>query len=228
MKRLTVDTDLSFCDIAQCDSIPGGSFCEDGRCDQRRCYEKLREYERSDLEPETLQKAQGLLKELKDARQTVELMDACGKRVCSSEEHWGCPYGNEGMTDCAVLLEAAYEDTIEKLLGYRTKAFRCPYGEYNDNVITTVRDMGYEVWQWDIDTIDWKEERSAQTILDTVIPKLHPGCVILCHNNGYKIKEYLPTLIETAQEQVYEFVTVSELRLEGDTIIDVNGTQKAA
>jgi hypothetical protein len=91
MKRLTVDTDLSFCDIAQCDSIPGGSFCEDGRCDQRRCYEKLREYERSDLEPETLQKAQGLLKELKDARQTV----------------------------CAVLLEAAYEDTIEKLLALK-------------------------------------------------------------------------------------------------------------
>lgn len=119
MKRLTVDTDLPFCDIAKCDFIPGGSFCEDGRCDQRRCYEKLREYERSDLEPETLRKAQGLLKELKDARQTVELMDACGKRVCSSEEHWGCPYGNEGMTDCAVLLEAAYEDTVEKLLALK-------------------------------------------------------------------------------------------------------------
>lgn len=42
-----------------------------------------------------------------------------GKRVCSSEEHWGCPYGNEGMTDCAVLLEAAYEDTIEKLLALK-------------------------------------------------------------------------------------------------------------
>lgn len=119
MKRLTVDTDLPFCDIAKCDFIPGGSFCEDGRCDQRRCYEKLREYERSNLEPETLRKAQGLLKELKDARKTVELMDACGKRVCSSEEHWGCPYGNEGMTDCAVLLEAAYEDTIEKLLALK-------------------------------------------------------------------------------------------------------------
>lgn len=119
MKRLTVDTDLLFCDIAKCDFIPGGSFCEDGQCDQRRCYEKLREYERSDLEPETLRKAQGLLKELKDARQTVELMDACGKRVCSSEEHWGCPYGNEGMTDCAVLLEAAYEDTVEKLLALK-------------------------------------------------------------------------------------------------------------
>ena len=111
MKRLTVDTDLSFCDLA-----PGGSFCEDGRCDQRRCYEKLREYERSNLEPGKLQKAQELLKELKDARETVELMDACGKRVCSSEEHWDCPYGNEGVTDCMERLEAHYEDTIEKLL----------------------------------------------------------------------------------------------------------------
>lgn len=76
------------------------------------------------------------------------------------------------------------------------------------------------------DTIDWKEERSAKTILDTVIPKLHPGCIILCHNNGYKIKEYLPTLIKTAQERGYEFVTVSELLLTGDTMIDVNGVQK--
>ena len=77
-----------------------------------------------------------------------------------------------------------------------------------------------------VDTIDWREERSAQTILDTVLPKLHPGCIILCHNNGFKIKEYLPVLIETAQSQGYEFVTVSELLLEGSTIIDVNGVQK--
>lgn len=116
MKRLTADTDITFCDIAKCDFVPGGSFCEDGRCDQRRCYEKLREYERSNLEPGKLQKAQELLKELKDARETVELVDACGKRVCGSEEHWDCPYGNAGMTDCVERLEAAYEDTIEKLL----------------------------------------------------------------------------------------------------------------
>ena len=56
-----------------------------------------------------------LLDKLKNARATVELVEACGKRVCSSEEHWNCPYGNEGMIDCAVLLEAAYEDTIENL-----------------------------------------------------------------------------------------------------------------
>lgn len=68
---------------------------------------------------ENIENVESRMKAIKDARQTVELMDACGKRVCSSEEHWGCPYGNEGMTDCAVLLEAAYEDTIEKLLALK-------------------------------------------------------------------------------------------------------------
>jgi len=120
-----------------------------------------------------------------------------------------------------------FDDNLEKVCGVRSKTFRAPYGEYNDLVITTARAMGYEPIQWNIDTIDWKEERSAQTILDTVLPKLAPGCIILCHNNGYKIEEYLPTLIQTAKEQGYEFTTVSDLLLSGSTIIDVNGVQRA-
>lgn len=118
-----------------------------------------------------------------------------------------------------------FDDLMESVTGSRTKLFRAPYGEYNDNVILTVREIGYTPVQWDIDTIDWKEERSAQTILDTVLGKLHSGCIILCHNNGFKIKEYLPTLIKTAKSQGYEFVTLSELLLQGETIIDVNGVQ---
>jgi len=121
----------------------------------------------------------------------------------------------------------SFDDKLEQLIGTRCKVFRAPYGEYNDLVITTTRAMGYTPVQWNIDTIDWKEDRSAQTILDSVLPKLAPGSIILCHNNGFKIKEYLPTLISKAKEQGYEFVTVSELLLEGDTIIDVNGVQKS-
>lgn len=48
MERLTVDTKLTFCDIANCNETPGGSFCENGYCDQRRVYERLREYERDE------------------------------------------------------------------------------------------------------------------------------------------------------------------------------------
>ncbi len=64
------------------------------------------------------------------------------------------------------------DDTIEQLTGKRCKLFRAPFGEYNDTVITAVREIGYEPIQWNIDTIDWKEERSADTILNTVLTKL--------------------------------------------------------
>ncbi len=122
---------------------------------------------------------------------------------------------------------SSLDDLIEKITGQRTVLFRAPFGEYNDDVIRTVRSTGHEPIQWDIDTIDWKPERSANTILDTVFKKLDDGSIILCHNNGYKIEEYLPTLIETAQANGFTFVTVDELLLDGETIIDANGVQKA-
>lgn len=47
-----------------------------------------------------------------------------------------------------------FEKKVEKITGQRTTVFRAPYGEYNDTVITTVRSLGYEVIQWNIDTVD--------------------------------------------------------------------------
>ena len=81
--------------------------------------------------------------------------------------------------------------------------------------------------QWSRDTVDWKQDRSAQTILDGVLKKLKSGDIILCHNNGYKIETYLPVLIETAQQKGFSFVTVSELLLSGETSVDSNGIQQA-
>ena len=50
MERLTFDG--NFCDIAQCISTPGGSFCEDGTCSARKIWERLKAYEVTGLTPE--------------------------------------------------------------------------------------------------------------------------------------------------------------------------------
>ncbi|MDL2217108.1 polysaccharide deacetylase family protein [Christensenellaceae bacterium OttesenSCG-928-M15] len=120
------------------------------------------------------------------------------------------------------------DDKIEALTGKRCTTFRAPYGEYNDLGITTLRAMNYEVIQWNLDTVDWREERSTEQILNSVLLELEAGSIILCHNNGFKITDYLPQLINGAKEQGYEFVKVSELLLPGATMIDVNGCQKTA
>ena len=119
------------------------------------------------------------------------------------------------------------DDMLQELTGKRSTLFRAPFGEYNDTVIKAAHEAGYEVIQWSRDTVDWKQDRSAQTILDGVLKKLQSGDIILCHNNGYKIETYLPVLIETAQQKGFTFVTVSELLLSGETSIDNNGIQQA-
>ena len=154
----------------------------------------------------------------------VKAIDAAGHEIGNhSATH---PHMNQLSVSQIQKELNTYDDLLEGIIGKRSKTFRAPYGEYNDQVIKTVRGMGYEVIQWNIDTIDWKPERSTQTILNTVLPKLESGSIILCHNNGYKIEEYLPPLIDEALAKGYEFVTVTELLLEGNTIIDVNGVQK--
>lgn len=52
MERLTFDG--NFCDIAQCTSNPGGSFCEDGSCSARKVWERLKAYEATELTPEEI------------------------------------------------------------------------------------------------------------------------------------------------------------------------------
>ena len=49
-------------------------------------------------------------------REVIVLARQCGMRVCSTEEHHGCPYGDEGMVDCAERLEKDYEEAIDRLL----------------------------------------------------------------------------------------------------------------
>ena len=43
MKRLTFEG--NFCDIAMCDEVRGGSFCEDGECSQRKIWERMKAIE---------------------------------------------------------------------------------------------------------------------------------------------------------------------------------------
>ena len=55
MERLTFDG--SFCDIAQCSEVPGGSFCEDGACSQKKVWERLKAYEDTGLTPEEVERS---------------------------------------------------------------------------------------------------------------------------------------------------------------------------
>lgn len=93
--------------------------------------------------------------------------------------------------------------------------FRCPYGDYDNTVITTIRSIGMEAVQWNVDSLDWKGI-SASEITSNVLNKVTPGSIVLFHNAADHTPEALPGIIASLQEQGYTFCTVSELLAEGE------------
>ena len=118
-------------------------------------------------------------------------------------------------------------DKIEAVTGVRPTLFRCPYGEYDDNVIGTVNGMGLTAVQWDTDSLDWKK-LTAGEIYKRVTGKVQPGSIVLFHNAGLHTPEALPSILEYLLAEGYTVVPISEILLTGDTYIDHTGRQHAA
>ena len=49
MERLTFEG--NFCEIARCKETQWGKYCPDGACSQRKVWERLKQYEDSDVVP---------------------------------------------------------------------------------------------------------------------------------------------------------------------------------
>lgn len=115
-------------------------------------------------------------------------------------------------------------DKVEKLIGVRPTLFRPPYGDYNNRVIAVSRSEGYEAVQWSIDSLDWKDRGTADIIKQCTY-RVDNGDIVLFHNDSNDIVNALPTVIQHYQGLGYTIIPVSEILLQGETTIDVQGKQ---
>jgi len=111
------------------------------------------------------------------------------------------------------------EEEISELTGFKTALFRPPFGDYNNTVISTLEEMDYQVIQWSIDSLDWKN-LSKEAIIERVTGRDHRGAIVLFHNDGLYTPDALPDIIEYYQENGYEIIPVSQLVYEEDYEID--------
>jgi polysaccharide deacetylase family sporulation protein PdaB len=115
-------------------------------------------------------------------------------------------------------------DKIEAVTGVRPTLFRCPYGEYDDHVITAVNAMNMKAIQWSVDSLDW-QGISAREITDRVLKNVKPGSIILFHNAAEHTPEALPGILEKLIADGYKIVPISQLLLTGEYSIDSTGCQ---
>ena len=152
------------------------------------------------------------VKALSDAGHEIENHSSTHPHLpqCSSEQI------RQELEDC--------NRKIEAITGTAPKFHRCPYGDYDNNAIRTIRSIGMEPIQWNVDSLDWKE-LTAPEITQRVMKNVIPGSIILFHNAAIHTPEALPGIIEALQKDGYTLCTVSELVYQGEYTIDNNGMQ---
>jgi len=118
----------------------------------------------------------------------------------------------------------ACNDKIEAATGVRPTLIRPPYGEYDNNVITSIRSIGMEPIQWDVDSLDWKD-LPADQIVKRVTEKVQPGSIVLFHNAALHTPEALPSVLEHMIREGYTVVPIGQLIYWENYTIDHTGRQ---
>lgn len=121
---------------------------------------------------------------------------------------------------------SACNDKVEAITGVRPTLIRLPYGDYNDLVVSTIRSMGMEPVQWDVDSHDWMDVTS-ETIANRVIEQSVAGSIVLFHNAAVNTPGALPQILESLLSDGFTFVKISDLLLDTEYQIDHTGKQIA-
>lgn len=119
---------------------------------------------------------------------------------------------------------AACNEKIAAITGVTPDLFRPPYGDYNDSVVSTVRDCGMYTIQWDVDSLDWKDP-TPDEIIQRVLKRVQPGSIVLFHNAAKNTPAALPSVIEGLIQQGYTIVPASQLILRENYTMDHTGRQ---
>ena len=113
---------------------------------------------------------------------------------------------------------------IKMITGEEPTLYRAPYGEYDDNVVSTIEGMGMKMIQWSVDSIDWQEP-DPDTIIERITNGTQSGSILLFHNDLENTSQALPQLLTALKQKGFTFSRVSDMVYYDSYHIDSNGAQ---
>ena len=114
---------------------------------------------------------------------------------------------------------------IEAITGKCPPLLRPPYGDYDNIVIETLTELSMYTIQWDVDSLDWKDSSTVDSIVTRVTGNVKPGSIILFHNDATYTPQALPIILEKLTAEGYTFVKVADLIYNDNYTIDHAGMQ---
>ena len=100
-----------------------------------------------------------------------------------------------------------FDEILTDNNGGKTNLVRPPYGSVTSEQVKFIRNNGYYLINWSLDTFDWKQDLMVS--LNIISTKHKNGDIILMHSN--KLAPYLlPELIREFKSRGYIFVTLKD------------------
>ena len=107
-------------------------------------------------------------------------------------------------------LETLYRETTGQEL---PKYYRPPQGIYSEENLKMAKELGYKTVFWSLAYVDWNNDAqpSKEEAFAKLLPRTHPGAVVLLHSTSKTNAEVLEELLERWKAEGYEFGTLEDL-----------------
>ena len=94
-----------------------------------------------------------------------------------------------------------------------TKFDRPPRGVYSTENLSMAKELGYSTFFWSLAYVDWIQEQqpSKEEAFQKLIPRIHPGAIVLLHNTSSTNAAILDELLTKWEEMGYQFHSIKEL-----------------
>ena len=94
-----------------------------------------------------------------------------------------------------------------------TKFYRPPRGVYSTENLSMAKELGYSTFFWSLAYVDWIQEQqpSKEEAFQKLIPRIHPGAIVLLHNTFSTNAAILDELLTRWEEMGYQFHSIKEL-----------------
>lgn len=119
----------------------------------------------------------------------------------------------------AALAEMSADNAVlKKITGSSTTLIRPPYGSkpyFTKSFRDRVLSQGFHLWDWNVDSNDWKYKENSARIYNTVMEQVHKlqksnsNPVILMHDQKATLK-VLPDVLKTLKKEGYTFEIITK------------------
>ncbi|MBN3523517.1 polysaccharide deacetylase family protein [Paenibacillus apiarius] len=97
---------------------------------------------------------------------------------------------------------------VENLTGFKPTLIRAPYGsapQIGESFRKDIADAGFKMWDWTLDSLDWKFIGQPNRILEQIKGTLTEDVEVILLHDRQQTLEALPSIIEYIQSKGYEF-----------------------